>query len=301
MRPRTCRLFHIDTFTRERFCGNPAVVVLDADELEPAQMQRIASELGREVGFVAASDSPDFDVALRFFAPRREIPFVGHVTVAAHYVRALVDGVPQGRVRQRSGGGLVEVEVQGEAPALRVTTHQGAAAFGPVIPDERCGPLFDALGLSSASVHPSCPPQVMTKATSRLLIGLRSPEALESLQPKMDELVRLTPHIGADGFLLFALRPNGGSVVTEARLFAPAVGIPEDPASGNAHGMLGCYLVHCGLLLPENGTAGFRGHQGRFVGRPSEIEVEVDANGRHATGVRVTGDAVVVYEARLPI
>ena len=93
MTQRKCRLFLVDAFTQERFCGNPAAVVLDADVLEEQEMRRIARELsGFEVAFVLGSDSPDFDVELRFFSPRREVGFVGHATVAAHYARAMADG-----------------------------------------------------------------------------------------------------------------------------------------------------------------------------------------------------------------
>jgi PhzF family phenazine biosynthesis protein len=302
MSQRKCRLFHVDAFTRERFCGNPAAVVLDADVLDEQEMRRIARELaGTEVAFVLGSDSPDYDVELRFFSPRREVGFVGHATVAAHYVRAMADGVPRGKVRQKSPAGIVEVEITGKAPDLRVTLDQTPATFGPIVPEERIAPVLDALGISSASLHPSCPVEVMSKANSRLLIGLQSPDTLDSLQPQMDQLIHLTPHVGADGFFVFAIKPGPGSMTTESRMFCPVIGVPEDPVSGNAHGMLGVYLLHQGLLAAENGSASFVGLQGRFVDRPGKVEVTVAASGKRASGVRVTGDAVIVYEAALPL
>jgi PhzF family phenazine biosynthesis protein len=303
MPKRKCRLFHVDAFTRERFCGNPAVVVLDAEVLSEDQMRRIARELGcQEVAFVLGSDSPDYDVEVRFFSPRREVAFIGHATVAAHYVRAIANGVPKGKVRQKSGTGIYEVELTGRGQALHVSIHQSPATFGPVVPEERRAPVLDALGISSASLHPGCPMQVMSKANSRLLIGLQSPETLESLQPKMDALMHLTPHVGADGFFVFALVPGSEPLTTEARMFCPVLGVPEDPVSGNAHGMLGVYLLSNGLLAAEGGKARFTGHQGRFVDRPGTVHVEVTAAaGKRATSVRVTGDAVIVFEAELPV
>jgi PhzF family phenazine biosynthesis protein len=301
-RQRKCRLFLVDAFTRSRFCGNPAAVVLDAEVLEPDEMRRIARELGGiEVAFVFPSESPDYDVELRFFSPRREVAFVGHATVAAHYVRAIANGVPQGKVRQKSPSGIVEVEVSGKAPDLRVSIDQTPATFGPVVPEERIAPVLDALGISSASLHPSCPVQVMSKANSRLIIGLQSPDTLASLQPKMDSLVHLTPHVGADGFFVFGVVPGATPVTTDSRMFCPVIGVPEDPVSGNAHGMLGVYLLNHGLLQAEGGKASFVGHQGKFVDRPGQVEVTVAASGRRATGVRVTGDAVIVYEASIPL
>jgi PhzF family phenazine biosynthesis protein len=303
MPQRHCRLFHVDAFTRERFCGNPAVVVLDADELTDEDMHRIAREInGTEVAFVSGSDSSDYDVQIRFFSPSREVAFIGHATVAAHYVRALKLGLPEGKVRQRSGGGIVEVEVSGTAPDLRITVSQSPATFGPVIPENRQGPVLDALGISSSSLHPSCPLQVMSRANTRLLIGLQTPTMLESLRPQMDALVHLTPHVGADGFFVFAVDAQAKSAATESRMFCPVIGVPEDPVSGNAHGMLGVYLVHHGLLQAgSDGVARFTGHQGRFVERPGTVDVEVTAAGRRATGVRVSGNAVIVYEAEFPV
>ena len=303
MPKRKCRLFHVDAFTRQLFCGNPAVVVLDAETLTEEQMRRIAREVaGQEVAFVLASDSPDYDIEVRFFSPRREVTFIGHATVAAHYVRAIANGIPKGKVRQKSGAAIYEVEVAGRGSMLSVSIHQGPATFGPVVPEERRGPVFDALGISSSSLHPACPMQVMSKANSRLLIGLQSPEILDSLQPRMDALIHLTPHVGADGFFVFAMAPDGEPLMTEARMFCPVIGVPEDPVSGNAHGMLGVYLLHHGLLAADEGKARLIGHQGRHVDRPGTVDVEVTAAaGKRATGVRVTGDAVIVYQAELSL
>jgi PhzF family phenazine biosynthesis protein len=299
---RKCRLFLVDAFTRDRFCGNPAAVVLDAEVLEGDEMRRIARELGgMEVAYVFPSESPDHDVEIRFFSPRREVTFIGHATIAAHYVRAMADGVPKGKVRQMSPSGIVEVEISGDAPDLRVSIEQTPATFGPAVPEERIAPVLDALGISSASLHPGCPVQVMSKANSRLMIGLQSPDTLASLQPKMDQLIHLTPHVGADGFFVFAVNPGPGPTTTEARMFCPMLGVPEDPVSGNAHGMLGVYLLNHGLLSAKNGIAKFVGHQGRFVDRPGKVDVQVVSSGKRATNVRVTGDAVVVYEASIPL
>ncbi len=296
-KPRQCRLYLVDAFTRERFTGNPAAVVLDANVLTEEEMHGIAREMKHmDVAFVLDSEAPDHDVDIRFFSPRREVTYLGHATVAAHYVRAVANGVPKGRVRQQTAVGIVEVEVTGKGSKLRVTIHQTPATFGPVVPEERIGPVLDALGISSASLHPHCPVQVMSKPSSRLMIGVQSPDVLESLQPKMDQLVHLTPHVGADGFFVFALKPGADPAVTESRMFCPVLGVPEDPVSGNAHGMLGVYLVHNGLLSGESGEARFLGQQGRFVGRPGEVDVAVVASGKRASEVRVTGDAVIVSE-----
>jgi PhzF family phenazine biosynthesis protein len=118
----------------------------------------------------------------------------------------------------------------------------------------------------------------------------------------MEALVHVTPHVGADGFFVFAITPGSEPLTTESRMFCPVIGIQEDPVSGNAHGMLGVYLLQQGLLAATDGAARFVGHQGRFLDRPGTVEVEVTAAaGKRATGVRVTGDAVIVFQAELTL
>jgi PhzF family phenazine biosynthesis protein len=301
MSTRRCRLFHVDAFTRQRFCGNPANVVLDADDLTDEQMQKIASEVNGETAFVLEPESSDHDVQLKYYTPRHPIPFVGHVTIAAQYVRAKKDGKPGGKLRQRTGAGIVEVEVTDVDGDFRIAITQNPPSFGPIIPDHHRTQVLNALGISSPSLHHDCPLQIMSKGTSRLLIGLRSPELLDSIKPDFEALARLTPHVGAEGYFVFALNPTESGPGTLSRMFCPALGIPEDPVSGNAHGMLGVYLLNQGLLTPQDGIVRFEGRQGQWVDRPGTIQVEVEATSKVAQSVRIIGDAVIVYEAEIQV
>jgi PhzF family phenazine biosynthesis protein len=134
-----------------------------------------------------------------------------------------------------------------------------------------------------------------------LLVGLKSPDLLGSIKPDFEELARLTPHVGAEGYFVFALTEEDGKLGTLSRMFVPALGIPEDPVSGNAHGMLGVYLVNHELVKPKDGRVGFRGRQGMWMRRPGVIDVEVECSGRVAQSVRIVGDAVIVYEAEVQV
>jgi PhzF family phenazine biosynthesis protein len=301
MPKRRCRLFHVDAFTRQRFCGNPAIVVLDADSLSSDEMQTIAAEVNGETAFVLESEATDHDMQVKYFTPRHPVPFVGHATIAAQYVRAKTEGKPAGRLRQRTGAGIVEVEVTEVDGDLRVAIAQNPPSLGPVISDQHRRQVLNALGISSTTLHPDCPLQILTKGTSRLLIGLQSHELLGSLKPDFEELTRLTPHVGAEGYFVFATTEEDGMDATQSRMFCPAIGIPEDPVSGNAHGMLGVYLVTHGLLIPQDGTVRFRGRQGMWVQRPGIVDVEVQSSGKVAQLVKIVGDAVIVYEAEVQI
>jgi len=298
---RRCRLFRVDAFTRQRFCGNPAVVVLDADALSEDEMQTIAAEVNGETAFILEAESSDHDMQVKFFTPRHPVSFVGHATVAAQYVRAKKDGKPRGRLRQRSGVGVLEIEVDEVEGDLRISITQSPPSLGPIIPDHQRKQVLNALGISSPSLHNDCPLQLLSKGSSRLLIGLRSQDLLDSLKPDFEELTRLTSHVGAEGYFVFAITEENGKPGTLSRMFCPALGIPEDPVSGNAHGMLGVYLVTHGLLTPKSGRVAFRGHQGQWVRRPGVVDVEVESSGKVAQNVKIVGDAVIVFEAEVQV
>jgi PhzF family phenazine biosynthesis protein len=301
MPTRRCRLFHVDAFTRQRYSGNPAIVVLDADELSEEQMQMIATEVNGETAFVLEAESGDHDMQVKFFTPRHEVPFVGHATIAAQYVRAKKDGKPPGKVRQRTGAGVVEIEVTDVEGDLRVAITQSPPSLGPVIPEHHRRQVLNALGISSPSLHVDCPLQVLTKGGSRLLVGLKSNDLLSSIKPDFEELARLTSHVGAEGYFVFAITDDNGKPGTESRMFVPALGIREDPVSGNAHGMLGVYLVNHGLMTPKEGHLVFEGRQGMWMRRPGMVQVEIESSGKVAQSVRIVGDAVIVYEAEVQV
>jgi PhzF family phenazine biosynthesis protein len=104
------RIFQVDAFTATRFTGNPAIVLLDADGQNEATLFAVAREFSHaEVAFVFAANAPDHDVRLRFFNSRKEAPFVGHATVAAHAVLLALGRRTLGICRQHCGVGIVEV------------------------------------------------------------------------------------------------------------------------------------------------------------------------------------------------
>ena len=164
----------------------------------------------------------------------------------------------------------------------------------PPISGEQKDQLLDIFGIDTAALDPKCPILVTKRATTRLMIGLRSMELLASLEPDLEALKRLTPHVGADGYLLF-VRDAHGPGTFEARLFSPVLGIAEDPVSGNAHGMLGAYLVTHKLLPVENGKTHLRGYQGTSMSRPGMVNIEVSVSDEQPTQIVISGTARVVF------
>jgi PhzF family phenazine biosynthesis protein len=295
MATRTVQVYQIDVFTQQLFAGNPAGVVLGSENVTETEMQALARELNNsDSAFVLPADAADHDVRLRFFTPTREVAFVGHASVAAHVARLAAGTGQPGRLRQKSRGGIYDVEISGTSAAPRVTVAFPAPEFQPPIDEGTRSRLLDIFGIDTAALDPKCPILVTKRNSTRLMIGLRSAELLGALQPHLEELKRITPHVGADGFFLF-VRDARGPGTTESRLFSPVLGIPEDPVSGNAHGMLGAYLVKHGLLPLTNGRAVFRGFQGRTMERPGEVEVEIEADAGKPTRIRMSGTARIVF------
>lgn len=302
MSSRSYRLFHVDAFTDRLFTGNPANVVLDADGLADAEMQTIAREMGgADTAFVLGATDTDHDLRMRFFSPKSEVPFVGHATVAAHVVRAQASRDDVQRVRQLSGTGIVEVDIQRHGTGVEVGVRPKAANLVRVLEHGELESLLDALGAGSSALDPRCPIEIYARRSTRLLLGLRSHSALARLKPDLAALARLTPHLGAEGYFVFTLDSGVAGCFTESRMFCPAIGIPEDPVSGNAHGMLGAYLVRHGLLEADGSVARFHGAQGVALDRPGVVKVEVEVADGTPGAVRIAGTAVIVFATTLTL
>jgi len=303
---RRIRIFQVDAFTADRFTGNPAGVVLDADSLTDAEMLAIARELNNaDTAFVLKPDGPDHDLRVRFFTPRTEASFVGHATVATHFVLSR-EGAPAvhaqgagGRLRQRQKSGLVDVEVRGSGDARRIAVRQPAPPLGRQLNDRERLAVLDALALSTGDIDTRCPLRIVGGAGTRLIIGVRSTEHLKQLKPDYSRLTTLSAQLGAAGFFVFTLSHPFSGCLTESRMFCPALGIPEDPVSGNAHGLLGAYLVDHGLLQHGGTTAKFTGAQGHHLHRAGRVDVELEFSEGKLDGVWIVGQAASIFETEM--
>lgn len=302
MPQRSYRVFQVDAFTQKLFAGNPAGVVLEADDLSDTEMQQIAREVGRgDTAFALTPSSPEHDLRMRFFTPKCEVPFVGHATLAAHYVRATLSGPSTKPLRQQSGTGLITVDARETKGAIEIGMRLPAPKAVRALESQELDSLLDALGVSHVDIDPRIPVEIYATRNARLLLGLRHIQSLETLKPNLDALARLTPHLGADGYFVFALNEDREHARCESRMFCPAIGVPEDAVSGNAHSMLGTLLVRHGLLKGSGGIARLHGNQGRSVGRPGEVTVEVELRGSEPHSVRISGTAVIVFQTVLEL
>jgi len=298
---RKIQVHQVDAFTREPFTGNPTGVVLNADVLGEAQMLAIARELNNaETAFILSPDGDDHSVRARFFTPRSEAGFVGHATVAAQYVLSRRHDAPRWQ-RQKSKAGIVDIEVRGTGPERRIAIRRSPPTLGRELNDRERLAVLDALALASESLDPRLPLRIVGATGTRLLIGVRGPEPLKHLKPDLQRLTTLSAQIGAAGYFVFALTPNAADHLTESRMFCPALGIAEDPVSGNAHGLLGAYLAHLGILQRNAELARFCGIQGHSLHRPGRVEVELEYRDDALAGVWISGQAVSIFETEIEL
>lgn len=296
------RVYQIDAFTKNRLEGNPAGVVANADGLTEAQMQAIARELNNsETAFILSPTGPDHDVWIRFFTPTMEVPTCGHATISAHFVRAMENRLPSGRVRQKIGIGILPVDIIKEEAGYRIVMTQGRVEISAPIVGQNRTDIIKALGLSESDLDDRCPIQIVSTGSSKVITGINSREKLHSLGPDLSELERISGVVGSKGYFVFTLDSDERDVLSHGRMFAPAMGIPEDPVTGNGNGPLGAYLVHNQLLEAPGGSVTFNGKQGEAVGRPGIVNVRVEVKDGRPFKVKVAGQATVAFKTEIEI
>lgn len=289
----------LDVFTREPLAGNPLAVFPDATGLDDRTMQALAREMNlSETTFVLPSSVATRRV--RFFTPAAEIPLAGHPTIGTWWLlaaRGAVEVAREGvtRLTQETGAGVLPVDIHcAGGQVRRVVMTQADPQFGDAVPPEGFGLL---LGGPADIVPPSPLPQVVSTALPQLMVPIRSLADLRALPSGGGgaALARRLREFGTDCAMCFTLETERPEATVHCRMFAPGLGVPEDPATGSAAGALGCYLVWHGLVRPHDGVARVVVEQGHEINRPSLITVDVTVgNGGEITGVEVGGEAVVV-------
>lgn len=294
-----------DVFTQEMFGGNQLAVFPAGGTLETRKMQAIARELNlSETVFVFPADDPTHTRKLRIFTPATELPFAGHPTLGTAFVLASIGAVRLGgadtSVVFEEGVGPVSVTIKAEngRPTFCALTAARLPEFGPPSP-----PVEEVAAV--LSLHPDdirrdgLSPRAASCGLPFFFVPLRDERALARARPDLAVWQRSfsgwwAPHLYP---LVETAGRNGADV--RARMFAPEMGIVEDPATGAAAAALAGYLAE--NLPPGNGTLRWIVDQGIEMGRPSRLHVECDRDGGRITAVRVGGSAVMVAEARLAV
>jgi len=299
---RLYNLYQIDAFTDKAFWGNPAGVITNADGLTEYEMQAIARELNNsETAFIFQADADEFDIKIRYFTPTNEVPVCGHATIAAHYARAIELGLQKAKVNQMCGAGILPIDVMKVDNQYKITMTQGMIEFGKIVSGQEKVALLEALGLKAEDLIENVDIQIVSTGHSKVFIGVKSREKLYGLKVNHHKLKELSEVIGSNGYYVFTINTSTDSCLIDGRMFAPAIGIDEDPVTGNANGPLGALLVKEKLVSYEKENFRFRARQGLGMGRLGHIDVNVLVKDDKPTGVKITGTAHIVYQTQLSL
>ncbi|MCJ2080711.1 PhzF family phenazine biosynthesis protein [Methylobacterium sp. J-090] len=294
------RFVTLDVFTDTMLAGNPLAVVLDCDGLDGAAMQAIAGEFNlSETVFVLPPDNPRHRARLRIFTPRAELPFAGHPTLGAAVLLALQD----------SHAGLTDAvafgleEGIGTLPCVvEPGDGRGQARFRmPVLPEfAGDGPAPEALA-ASLGLAPGAigfgrhVPSRHSLGPCFLFVPVASPEILANAVLDPAAFARLGAPVA---LYLYSPDPDGVRHF-HARMFAPHLGVPEDPATGSAAAAFAGVMMQFEPL--GEGTHDLVLNQGAAMGRPSEIRVQLGIEAGVLRAIEVGGAAIIVSEGHLHV
>jgi PhzF family phenazine biosynthesis protein len=276
-------LYRVAAFTTTPDGGNPAGVWVGDALPEPADMQRLAAEVGfSETAFVAPATGPDRTV--RYYSPEAEVSFCGHATIAAGVILGETGG--DGTYRLATLVGEVPVAVRTRDGVREASLTSVAPTHTPAS-EALVAEALAALGWSLEELDPSIPPARAYAGAWHLILAVRTPERLAALDYDFAALKRLMLR---DGLTTLQLIQRERAGVFHSRNPFPVGGIVEDPATGAAAAALGGYL-RARQLVPVPSTLVI--HQGEGVGRPSRLVVDIPVTG----GIVVTGSAVLMPSA----
>jgi trans-2,3-dihydro-3-hydroxyanthranilate isomerase len=292
------RYLHYDVFTDRRFGGNQLAVFPEAAGLSSLTMQQIAREIGfAETTFVTPAERPDTDTRMRIFTPGTEMPMAGHPVVGSTFALARDGAIAGGRTDWVFGLNIGPTPVALQWSAARLDfawMTQRNPEFGPIVDD--VAHVAAALSLKEADIRATgLPVQQVSCGMPFVFVPLATREAVDRAVPD-------TRALDFEAYV-FTMDRSGAtdSATTYSRMFAPMLGVYEDPATGGASGPLGSYLVKHSLVTPDEARS-ILNLQGVKLGRPSWIHVSIECgHGSEITRVRVGGTSVFVAEGVMEV
>jgi len=265
-----------DVFTDTPLQGNGLAVFTDAREIPEESLQPLAREMNlSETVFVYPAEQGGH-ARIRIYTPTSEIPFAGHPTLGTAFILSAPLQLPD--IALETGAGIVPVRLEREGD--RIIFGWMSQPVPTVKPYEAAEELLAAVGVERSEL----PVEVYDNGLRHVYVALPSVEAVAALEPDMQALGRLPDVLGANCFA-------GEGARWKTRMFAPAGGVPEDPATGSAAGPLACHLA-------RHGRIGFGDEiqisQGAEIKRPSTLHARVAGSADAIERVEVGGSAVIV-------
>jgi len=298
------KYFTLDVFTRQPLGGNPLAVVLESEGLDDATMQAIAGEFNlSETVFVSPAVDSGNRANIRIFTPKKELPFAGHPTVGTAILLAGLDGLVSGQeidlvLEEKVGPVLCKVRCSGELfessfilPKLPrmmpLDIDTGLLARATGIRPEQLGIVGHHHSICDAGVaYPT--------------VAVADLSAMEAIKINEAALARCFEGSDLDAeIFVYTKQCINDDSDYHVRMFAPAFGIAEDPATGSAAASFGAQIL--AYDRPVDGDHVFVIEQGYEMGRPSRIELAMTVEEGQLKSAGITGSAVIVSEGILYI
>lgn len=285
----------VDVFTKQPLEGNPLAVFTDAHDIDGALMQRIAKELNlSETAFLLPPAQPGCDVRVRIFTPAKEMLFAGHPTIGSAYVARRLNLVPHDALHfvLQENVGCVPIRLESLSDPL-MWLRTPPISKGNALDRE---PAARAVGLSAADLL-DAPCEIWTAGNPNLYIAVRDAAAVDRAQGDTAALRSLYAH-EPEPICTFVFAPVRSGAYS--RMFAPNLGVPEDPATGSATGPLTAFMLEYALAPATHDGARFISEQGVKMGRRSELHVRLDGE-RGSSGIEVGGYVTPLTEATMTL
>ncbi|WP_242202632.1 PhzF family phenazine biosynthesis protein [Aestuariivivens insulae] len=245
--------------------GNPAGVVLNADDLTTAKKLEIAKKVGlSETAFVSQSNQADFK--LDFFTPTRQIAHCGHATIAVFSLLKQLGKLQKVASSKETIDGIRNIRLKGDLAFM----EQSAPIYTNVSEDRAT--ILSSLGLASSDLIEGAPIQLVNTGNSFIIIPVERADSLKNIQPNHELISKISNKYNLIGFYVFTTHTTDNTYNATTRMFAPRYGIPEEAATGMAAGPLACYLHDMLKVKKEN----YMIQQGKYMTPPSPSAIQVE-------------------------
>lgn len=284
----TVTVYTLDSFAKTPQGGNPAGVVLAADELSTEQMRAIAQRVGfSETAFVRKSHKADYQV--KFFTPAAEVDLCGHATIATFSLLRKKGIIGNGTFSQETGSGVLNITVDDDI----VYMDQVLPQYDELV-DAKL--IADSLAISLDDYQSDLPAQIVSTGIRDIMVAVKDANVLAAIRPDYDKITKISQKYNVVGMHVFCLKTRQATTV-QCRNFAPLFGINEEAATGTSNGALACYLHRYGI--GNEAPFEFIFEQGYSMGKPSEILARLTVEAGVIRKIQVGGRAIFRTEISL--
>jgi trans-2,3-dihydro-3-hydroxyanthranilate isomerase len=288
----------VDVFAEDKYAGNQLAVIFGEGvaSLSDAEMQQIAQEMNySETSFIPSSQTEDGGYDVRIFTPQKELPFAGHPTLGTTYIiQQEIIKKPLEQIILNLGIGQIPVTLTEDEEGDEILwMQQNKPEFYQTLEVDL---VAQALGLDIAEIDSRFPIQEVSTGIPFILVPLTNLAALKKAKINLESYSKLMEITHSTEILVFSPEPYSPENQISARMFAPALGIPEDPATGSANGCLAGYLIQHSYF--EKDQIEVKVEQGYEINRPSILYLKA-RQVADTIEVRVGGKVVKVAKGEL--